>query len=74
MSQTDMVLKHLKSGKTLTSLEAIKKFGITRLASRINDLRQTKDGKKIRGYMVKVKTRYGETNVKRYYMGGLNGR
>lgn len=75
MSQTEMVLAHLKSGKTLTSLEAIKLYRITRLASRIYDLRRTDEGKKIRGYLCEVKTKFGKTHVKRYYMGGRkNGR
>jgi len=74
MSQTEMVLQHLQSGKTLTSLEAISLFGITRLASRINDLKQTEEGEKIRSYFVEVKTRHGKAHVKRYYMGGRDGR
>ena len=45
-------------------MEAIQKYGITRLASRIYDLR--KDGYQIVGEMMPVKTRYGSTIVKRY--------
>ena len=38
-SQNQRVLKHLKSGKPLTSLQALNKFGIMRLAARINELK-----------------------------------
>jgi hypothetical protein len=33
MTQSDLVLKHLKSRKKLTSVEAIGLYGITRLAA-----------------------------------------
>lgn len=39
MSQEMMVLNHLKSYKTITSLEAIQEYGITRLSDRIYTLR-----------------------------------
>jgi hypothetical protein len=45
-------------------MEAYQKYGITRLASRIYDLR--KEGYEIVGKMMPVKTRYGSTTVKRY--------
>ena len=38
-SQKQKVLEHLKQYRTITSLEAITHYGCTRLASRINDLR-----------------------------------
>ncbi len=38
-SQNAQVLKHLKSGLSLTSLQAFRMFGIMRLAARINDLK-----------------------------------
>lgn len=40
MSQNSEILQHLESGKTLTSLEALKMFGTMRLAARIRDLRK----------------------------------
>lgn len=40
MTQNEMVLNHLKGGKTLTSLEALKEYGIMRLASRVDELRE----------------------------------
>jgi hypothetical protein len=63
MIQNDIVLKHLKR-KPITSLEAFKLYGITRLASRIHDLKEA--GNKIEGNMVEVRTRYGWTKVKQY--------
>ena len=38
-SQKNRILAYLKSGKSLTQMEALYKFGCFRLASRINDLR-----------------------------------
>lgn len=40
MSQNQQILKHLKSGKSLTPLEALKRFGCWRLSGRILELRQ----------------------------------
>ena len=37
--QKYQVLNYLQEGKTITSLEALDKFGCMRLASRINELR-----------------------------------
>lgn len=42
MTQTQRILIYLKTGKSLTPLEALQKFGCLRLAARIADLR--KDG------------------------------
>lgn len=39
-SQNEMVLKHLQSGRPLTPLEALEKYGIFRLGARCFDLRQ----------------------------------
>lgn len=63
MIQNDIVLKHIKR-KPLTSLEAFKLYGITRLASRIHDLKEA--GEKIEGSMIEVRTRNGWTKVKQY--------
>lgn len=45
MTQAQRILIYLKSGKTLTPIEALNKFGCFRLAARIADLRR--DGHKI---------------------------
>ena len=39
MTQTQRILIYLKTGKSLTPLDALKKFGCFRLAARISDLR-----------------------------------
>jgi len=61
--QCQQVLSHLQSGKPITSLEALKLYGIFRLASRIHDLKkngieiksrdvETETGKKVSQYYV----------------------
>jgi hypothetical protein len=39
MTQTQKILNYLNTGKRLTAIEALKKFGCFRLAARIADLR-----------------------------------
>ncbi len=39
-TQSDQILKHLRSGKHLTALEALKRFDCLRLAARIRDLKK----------------------------------
>lgn len=55
-SQCSRILDHLKQGFTITSLEALEKFGCFRLASRISDLR--KQGENI--IVERVKTGNGK--------------
>ena len=55
-TQCDRILRHLKDYGTITSLEATEEYGILRLASRINDLKN-------RGY--NIKSTMG-TSLKRY--------
>ncbi len=38
MTQTEQILAHLQSGKSLTPLDALRDFGCLRLAARIYDL------------------------------------
>lgn len=38
-SQNKVLRKHLESGKSISPLQALNKFGIYRLASRVNDCR-----------------------------------
>ena len=59
-SQNKQILKHLKQGKTITSLEALYLFNCLRLSARIHDLRSfgfsiktknvIKNGKRIAEY------------------------
>ena len=41
MSQSQKILKHLSSGRSLSPLQALGLFGCYRLASRIHDLKRT---------------------------------
>jgi hypothetical protein len=67
MTQNDIIKNHLKNNKSITTLQAFSMYGITRLASRICELRES--GMKISGYMFPVKNRLGEfVNVKKYYV------
>lgn len=38
-SQTDLILEWMLAGNTITQLEALEKFGCSRLASRVSDIR-----------------------------------
>lgn len=60
--QADRILGHLASGKTLTPLQALQRFGTLRLSGRILELRQR--GHDIRTDMV----RRGQKRVARYWL------
>lgn len=65
MNQTQAVRDYLVAGNGLTSLEAIQKFGCTRLSAKIFDLR--KKGYAIESEPIDVYDRYGNrTQVARY--------
>ena len=51
-SQREAIAKHLKSGKSLTALEALKKFGCLRLGARIWELKR--EGVDIHKYTARV--------------------
>lgn len=55
--QIKAILDHLKKHKTLTSAEAFKLYGCTRLSAKIFDLR--KDGYVIETHKKSGKTRFG---------------
>jgi hypothetical protein len=57
------LLDYLKKYGSITSLEAIRDLGNTRLGARVFDLR--KEGYKIESDMVKVATRFTKPNGKR---------
>lgn len=62
-SQNKQILKYLQSGKKLTPIDALKKFGCFRLGARIWDLRNscapietemvTRNGKRVAEYSLK---------------------
>lgn len=65
-SQTESVLEHLKKHGSITSMQAIKKFGATRLSDIIYRLRK-------RGYRITTKpfivtTRYGRKSRPAIYI------
>ncbi len=62
-SQTDRILEHMLSGKSITPLEALDLFGTMRLGARIADIRK-------KGYIVYSEFVTTPTNkrVKRYYL------
>ncbi len=68
MKQTERILRHLRDYGSITSLDAMKEYGIMRCASRIHDLRMA--GYDIRSETVAAKNRYGEpTRFTRYRLG-----
>ena len=68
MTQRDRILRHLQDYGSITQMDAIKDYGIMRLASRVNDLRR--DGVPIVTEVVEGRNRYGEkTRWARYRMG-----
>ena len=56
-SQSDRIIDHLATGRPLTPLQALRKFGTFRLGARVYDLRN--DGHKIKARMI-------ERNGKRF--------
>ena len=58
-TQSEQVLSHLQTKKTITSLEAINEYGITRLADVV--FRLKKDGHNIVATDIKVKNRFGKS-------------
>lgn len=62
-TQATAILTHLQSGKTLTPLEALDKFGCFRLGARIHELKR--DGHDITKEMVKTP---GGARVAEYWL------
>lgn len=54
MTQMDAIINHLKEHGDITSMQAIKLYGCTRLAAKIYDLRK-------RGYIIDTITEDGST-------------
>jgi len=64
MTQSEMIARHLREGRTITQREAVAEYGIQRLAARIHDLRGM--GMDIQEEKIQVKSRYGHAYVSRY--------
>lgn len=58
INQCDRVLRHLREFGELSDMDALKEYGIRRLAARIGELRE--QGHAIDTQMVKGMNRYGE--------------
>lgn len=66
-TQAARILRHLRDYGSISSLDAIREYGIMRLASRISELK--KEGEKIGVRMEKGVNRYGEdTHYAVYYL------
>lgn len=64
-TQCDRILEAMKRGESVTQLDAWARFGISRLAARVKDLRD--EGVEIHAEFVEVSNRFGEKcRVKRY--------
>ena len=64
-TQCQRILRHLKDYGSINSLDAMREYGILRLASRIHDLRRM--GYKITSTTVSKKNRYDETTHFKVY-------
>lgn len=58
MTQCEKVLRHLRDFGSITTMDAFIEYGITRLASRVYDLRR--EGHDIEGKFETSLNRYGE--------------
>ena len=59
LTQKERIIRHLKDKGFITSLEAMKEYGIMRLTSRVCELKD--QGYKIRSEFVSSKNRYDES-------------
>ena len=68
-SQCQMILQYMKETGGITTMEAFRKFGCTRLSGRIYDLRQ--EGYAISGETIRKTNRKGKTvTFTRYSLNG----
>lgn len=58
MTQQEKILRHLKEEGALTAFEAMRDYGIMRLASRISELKMK--GHNIKSEIITVKNRFNE--------------
>ena len=75
MKQGDRVIKYIKLFGSITPMEAFRDLGITKLATRISELR--KDGMEFKKEYIKSQNRFGEpVHYMRYSFpeeGDING-
>jgi hypothetical protein len=68
MSQEYIVLRYMKDHKGITSMEAFKHLGVTRLSAKIFNLRKIYN---IKDIWIETENRYGEkVRFKKYTYGG----
>ena len=60
MNQREQILDYLKRFETITPMQAYSDLGITKLATRISEMRR-RDGVEFNIEMIKGKNRYGRT-------------
>lgn len=66
-TQNKLLKDYLRSGKSITSLEAIKLWGILRLSARVHNLRSS--GLNVKSKFITVKNRFNkDVTVKRYFL------
>lgn len=65
-SQCNRIYEYMKDHGSITSLEAFREIGCTRLSARIRDLKDR--GIKIDSVKVEVPTRDGKTTVSKYFI------
>ena len=66
-SQCKQILDHLADGRRITSADALAKYSVARLASRINDLKNA--GHQIGKTMIPAVNRFGDTvHVAEYFL------
>lgn len=58
MTQCEMIINYIKTYGSITTMDAFMDLGVTRLASRIHDLRD--EGYLIEGETVKGRNRFGK--------------
>lgn len=69
MTQREDILKYINDYGSITPMEAFAELGITKLATRVSEMR--KDGIEFKIETVKRKNRYGKTvHYARYSLGG----
>lgn len=69
MTQCEKIIAYMEAYGSISTMEAFTDLGITRLASRIHDLRR--DGYSINGDIIRTKNRFGEpVHYMRYSLEG----
>lgn len=58
MTQKEAIIQYLKDFGSITPIEAFADLGITKLATRISEMK--KDGMKFKKEIIKTKNRYGK--------------